>query len=298
MNRAKIVVVWCLVGLFCVEAFAQQPPAATQPAGSQPAAAPASRPGPMKVLFIGNSYTGFCQMTTMVELLSQALDPDRPIKADLVAPGGMLFEEHWNVPKRARDKGVTENGTLKAIQKGGWDVIVLQAYVDVVQQPDNFQKYGRLLAEEVKKTGARLIFYETWPFKKPTIPSPEAIAKYNAQYFSLAKETGGTVSPVGIAFELVKTRKPELGTTIHYGGGDEHPSYVGAYLIACTHVATIYNKSPVGLPNELYRNEGDKKAGKPLVKVEPEVAKFLQEVAADAITESKKIAASLAAAGG
>lgn len=292
MKRVLLAVSFsCLFGLFSSGVFAQQ----TQPA-TQPASAPAEKSGPMKVLFIGNSYTGFCNMTTLVELLSAAMDPARPIKADQVSPGGMLFEEHWNIPERAKKKGVTENGSLKAIQKGGWDVIVLQAYTDVVQQPDNFQKYGRLLAEEVKKTGARLVFYETWPFKKPTAPSPEALAKYNAQYFSLAKATGGTVSPVGIAFELVKTRKPELGTKIHYGGGDEHPSYEGAYLIACTHVATIYGKSPVGLPAELYKNEGDKKAGKPLIKLDPDFAKFLQEVSADAIAESKKIAATMPAA--
>ena len=296
MNRAAITATLSTAVLLFAVAWAQQPSdGTTAPASSSPTTAPAPKPGVMKVLFIGNSYTGFCQMTTMVELLSKAMDPEQPIQAEQVSPGGYTFEEHWNIAERARQKGVTENATLKAIQKGGWDAIVLQAYTDVVKQPDDFQKYGRLLAEEVRKAKARLVFYETWPHGKSTVPSPEAIAKYNAQYFSLAKATGGTVSPVGIAFEMVKTRKPEMGRLIHYGkeGNDEHPSYVGAWLIACIHVATLYGKSPVGLPNELFRSEAERKAGKPLIKVEPDVAKFLQEAAADAIEQARKTAATM-----
>lgn len=292
---ARLVTLAWLIGLLGAAGLGQTAPA-TAPPASQPASAPVSQPGSIKVLFIGNSYTGFGDMTTMVERISQEVAPAKPIKAQQISPGGYTFEEHWNVAERAmkyaKVDGVVRNDTLNAIRKGGWDVIVLQAYVDVVGQPENFQKYGRLLAEEAKKSGARVVFYQTWPYKKPTIPWPEMLAKYNDQYFSLAKATGAAVSPVGIAFELIKTRKPEMGTTIHYGGGDEHPSRIGSWLIACMHVATIYDRSPVGMPSELYRNEGEKRAARPLVKVEPEVAAFLQQTAADAIAEARKLAAS------
>ena len=297
MHRFRIITALCLLGLLCAAGPAGTPSPDTAPSASTRAAsAPATKPGPIKVLFIGNSYTGFCQMTTMVELLSRAMDPARPIKASQVSPGGYTFQEHWEIAERARKKGVTENVTLKTIRKGGWDVIVLQSYLDVLRTPEAFQKFGRLLAGEVRKVKARLVFYETWPHRKSTVPAPDAIAKYNAQYFSLARATGGTVSPVGIAFEMVKTRKPEMGRVIHYGkaGNDKHPSYVGAYLIASIHVATIYGKSPVGLPATLYRSAGDRRRNRPLIKIPPDTAKFLQQVAADAIAQAGKIAADLA----
>lgn len=102
---------------------------------------------------------------------------------------------------------------------------------------------------------------------------------------------------MGITFAMVKTRKSELGTVIHYGGNDEHPSRVGAYLIACVHFATIYDKSPVGLPCELFRSAADRRADKPVVRMDKDTADFLQKVAWDAVQEARKLAAQTPASG-
>jgi hypothetical protein len=246
---------------------------------------------PLRTLFIGNSYTGYNDLYRIVEAVSKAAGVERPLETFMVAPGGYTFSDHWNMSDATRQKGVTENATLKTLREGTWDIVVLQAYTDAITNPDDFMKYGRLLAEEVKKKNARLVFYETWPFngKEPGKPQPEILQKLNKVYFDLARETGGTVSPVGMAFEIAKTKKPDFNKTIHYGGNDEHPSPVGSYLIACVHFATIYDRSPVGLPEDLTESPTSMHGVRNVKYVDKDMAAFLQGVAWEAVQEAKKL---------
>ncbi len=101
----------------------------------------------------------------------------------------------------------------------------------------------------------------------------------------MAKQVGATVSPVGIAFELAKTKRPGFEL---YGEDKFHPSVAGSYLIACVHFACVYGKSPVGLPERLYSSV-DKKT-KPLVELDKDTAAFLQGVAWEAIETGQQLA--------
>jgi hypothetical protein len=61
-----------------------------------------------------------------------------------------------------------------------------------------------------------------------------------------------------------------------------HPHPTGSYLAACVFYATLFDKSPVGLPGEL------KKWPWVLARVAPDQAKQLQEIAWQAVQEVQR----------
>ena len=74
--------------------------------------------------------------------------------------------------------------------------------------------------------------------------------------------------PAGLAFAKAIARRPELEL---YQPDQRHPTLAGTYLAACTTYAAVRRKSPVGI-----------KYGAGL---DPELAAFLQTVAADTVRE-------------
>jgi len=76
------------------------------------------------------------------------------------------------------------------------------------------------------------------------------------------------VIPAGLAFAKAIARRPELEL---YQPDQRHPTLAGTYLAACTTYAAVRRKSPVGI-----------KYGAGL---DPELAAFLQTVAADTVRE-------------
>ena len=67
-----------------------------------------------------------------------------------------------------------------------------------------------------------------------------------------------------------------------YQPDKSHPAPGGSYLAACVFYATITGKSPVGLPGEL------RKRFQVLVRVAPDEARMLQEIAWQTANEAKK----------
>ena len=232
-----------LLGLWAAAGMAADEKAASRTEGK-----------PLRVLLIGNSYS-CAPLFDVVSGMAKAAG-ERPLDYTWVGGGGWLLQWQWETPaeylKRPDFNGV--NKSLKALREGTWDIVVLQGYSDALQDPPaNFLKYGKLLAAEAQRKKARVILYQTWPtvWKEMDKPHPDVLAKLERAYAALAKETGGTVSPAGTAFEAVKTQKPEMGKSLHYMGIDEHPHGNGVYLIACVHFATIYGRTPVGLPEKV-----------------------------------------------
>ena len=58
-----------------------------------------------------------------------------------------------------------------------------------------------------------------------------------------------------------------------------HPNTIGAYLIALTHYAVIYGKSPVGLPHALKSQNGE-----PATAPSQEAARLMQQIVWEVVT--------------
>lgn len=175
-------------------------------------------------------------------------------------------------------------------------------------------KNARILHKEISKQGAKTVFYLTWArqdipqMQEGTDPaqSPEyaramfqivgltkatdfealcqqqkagLVGGLNGAYFDIADELNAMVAPVGIAWKKALAVDPNL---VLHQADKSHPNPKGSYLAACVFYATLLDRSPVGLPGEL------RKGTKVLVRVAPDEAKMLQEIAWQTVQEMKQ----------
>lgn len=267
------------------------------------AAGQESAPPPLKVLFIGNSYTYVNDLPAVVVALAEAAG-GRKIEADRHLVGGCTLERH-----------VRETGAIDKIRERKWDVVVLQeqSLRPVVDRNGMFE-YARILHGEIEKQGAETVFYLTWA--RQHIPEmqdgadPDTSPEYakamfqisgaaktesfetwcqqqkpglegglNGAYFGIAKELGAKVAPVGIAWKMVLAADPSI---VLHRPDRSHPTPTGTYLAACVFFASLLDTSPVGLPGEI--KQGDKV----LVSISRPLAKQLQEIAWKAVMEIER----------
>ena len=116
----------------------------------------------------------------------------------------------------------------------------------------------------VKKYGARPILFMSWAYKD----HPEMTAQLAEQYTLAGNANDALVIPAGLAFAKAVSKRPELEL---YQSDKRHPTLAGTYLAACTAYASVLKQSPVG--------------NKYTAGLDPELAAFLQGVAADTARE-------------
>ena len=200
----------------------------------------AQKDAPIRVLFIGNSYTYFNNLPDVFRNLSEAGDQVN-VDVRMVATGGWRLKDHW-------EKGAGRT----VLQEHNWDYVVLQDqsmlgityFVDGrprVTSDELFRPYAERWMDEVFRAGAAPILYLTWA-RKLTLEDQPAL---NYAYMRAAKPKRAVVAPVGIAWEQVLRRHPGIELFLKDGS---HPSPAGTYLAACTFFAAIFNRTPVGLP--------------------------------------------------
>ena len=115
----------------------------------------------LKVLFIGNSYTFVNDLPSLVVALADAAG-GRRIEADQFLVGGYTFQQH-----------VKEGKAIEKIRAKRWDVVVLQEQsLTPLIDRGSMEKYARILHKEIKKRGAKTVFYLTWA--RQNIPQMQA----------------------------------------------------------------------------------------------------------------------------
>lgn len=224
-----------------------------------PSLSPTSRK-PLRVLFIGNSYTYFNGgMGTLVQSLAAAAKGGRPLEFVEVTKGGQTLEGHWN-----------EGKALAQIRKGGWDYVVLQEHsLRPLLDREKMYTYAKKFDAEIRKVGAKTVFFETWARKN----RPEMQSGLDLAYSGIAREVTATLAPAGLAWQAALKDRP--GFALHIGDLS-HPTPAGSYLNACVIYETIFGRSPEGLPRTI-RNA----AGKVLVDLTDADAKLLQHAASE-----------------
>jgi hypothetical protein len=209
----------------------------------QAVAAPAP-PRPLRVLFIGNSYTYNNNLPAQLEAMARSATPPVPLETRTVARPGVRLQQHWE-----------RGDALAALHQGPWDYVVLQEQSTLgllliegrheVNDPDRaFHPYARRFAEEARKVGAQPLFLLTWARRD----TPESQARLTQAYMSVAREIGAPIIPAGLAWARARQEHPDL---VLYHQDGSHPSPAGSYLTACALYATLTGSSPVGLASVL-----------------------------------------------
>jgi hypothetical protein len=180
---------------------------------------------PVRVLFIGNSYTFFNNLPKLVEAIAASQKDGPRFETEVSLRGGMALKWHWEDGK-----------AVQAIQRGGWDFVVLQDHsllgrvpapgtVPSVNDPADYFEYARKFDQEIKKAGARTILYATWARDG----YPEQQRKLDDAFIMLAREIGAGIVPTGLAWTLAKIEAPGIKL---YTPDRSHPSMAGSYLNA------------------------------------------------------------------
>jgi hypothetical protein len=216
-----------------------------------------------RILFIGNSYTFCNDLPQQLSLLAASAGAERRIETALTASGGWTLEQHWD-DRRCRE----------LLDRGGWDEVVLQEqtrrpYEDTARYHESVRRFQRAILA----LGGKTILYLTWA---PGL-EPERQRELDAGVGGIAQELGVTVVPAGPAFALVRARAPQL--PLYVVDDQRHPSPQGTYLAACTFVAVLLQRSPIGLPAQALA--GDAPTAQPF-RLDEAAARVLQEAASEA----------------
>lgn len=189
---------------------------------------------PVKILFVGNSFTYFWNMPQLVKAMGETQGVQLEIHQSTV--GGSNLKQHWH----------EEKGTLtrKLIEEGKWDYVVLGDHsLSTLDTPERFEEYGKKFSELIRSVGAEPIFYLTWAYKSNPLMQP-AITK---AYLDLAHELNAKIIPVGPVWIRARELRPDLNLYFD----DKHPSPDGSYLIALIVYKTLTGKSISEIPNRV-----------------------------------------------
>jgi hypothetical protein len=228
--------------------------------------------GPLRALFIGNSYIYVNDLPAVVADLAKAANEKRPFVPDVVVVGGSTLEAH-----------VQRGDALAAIKRGGWDVVVLQEQsTRPITDPTKMWHDVMPLADAAKAAGARVLLYETWAREV----APDTQDSLTHVYHHAAELAGASVAHVGEPWSAFRAQEGALPSGTHsvlFRADGSHPTPAGTYLAASVLYETIYGKSPVGLPGATRETMDQPPVGPapdaPKASVPPALAKQLQELA-------------------
>ena len=200
-----------------------------------------------KILFIGNSYTYYNSLPELVKAFTKEKFPDQILETRLVSQGGMTLKRHWE-----------EKEALQAIKSGNWDYVILQeqsklgmgVMIDDARyfgQTDLFFEYARKFDSEIKKAGAKTVFFMTWSERS----RPEEQEILTHAYSTIAKELNAIIAPVGLVWDQLRGSEQ----FDFYVMDGSHPSAVGSYLAATTIFSSLFGASPLGLSGTISGKE-------------------------------------------
>lgn len=248
---------------------------------------------PERVFHLGHSLVAR-DMPAMLAQLSGAGD-----SYNLQLGWGTSLKEHYN---GTINGFAEENATPRyrdaheALKSGEYAAFVLTEMVtlkDAIRYHDTTEYAAKWASEAVAgNPDIQLFAYETWhqldaqPDWLTRLPGDLQLWQ-GALMWPAARATGKPVwlIPAGQVFHRVvaeaeskgiaeMTSRTDLFRLTPEGDQDQiHPNDLGNYLVALTHYAVLYGKSPVGLPHQLLRADGT-----PATAPSPELARRMQEI--------------------
>lgn len=203
---------------------------------------------PLRVFFIGNSFTDANYLPDVLQALATANDKPLQIGAEL--RGGTSLFQHW-----------ARGAARQKLSQDSWDILVLQdASASALEHPDKTLQFGAAYAQFMAKRGGRTLLFNTWaydgiptwveglePAERQAMSDfiPGMYDKTNALYASLAQESGAEVVPVGQAWHSLATAAPGI---VLYASDRSHPSPLGTYFSALVFYQALFGELPQHLP--------------------------------------------------
>lgn len=208
-----------------------------------------SRTPPLRVLFIGNSYTYVNDLPHMLVKVAES-DPQAPVRfeVDAVVAGGAMLNDHWQNPQ-----------ARKALEEGHWDYVVLQEQSLWAMREDYqtgtyaaLQNWGAA----ARRAQVKPLFFGSWARQPgsswyttdpwaPYLGDPETMQQtIDQQSDWTAGQFNIPVVHVGPAWRTIWRSHPEIPL---YQEDGTHPAPAGTYLAALTFYHTLTGRSPTAV---------------------------------------------------
>lgn len=192
---------------------------------------------PLRILFVGNSYTQVNDLPSVVAKLIEAAPGGPRVEVESVLAGGAELFDHWET-----------TGAKARIAAGGHDVVVIQGQsTEALRNGFGFTYYAEKFQQLVAAAGGRLVWYATWarragdPYYEVAfhIHDQAEMARRIDQYYYLPPDV---TARVGAAFQIAVSELPLVEL---YADDGSHPSAAGTLLAACVITHAITNEPPV-----------------------------------------------------
>lgn len=224
--------------------------------------------GPLSVYFIGHSLVS----RDMPAMLAQLAGEGHHSASQL--GWGAELQAHWgDIELEGVDR---DREAHEAVESGDYDVLVMTEKVSIessIKYHDSWYYLAEWAAKaEAANPDIRLYMYETWHglnVEEGWLARLDSDLEKNweGEIIDRALATGRFERPIHVIpggqvmarvargieageIEGLTSRKDLFKDNIHFNS-------LGAYLMALTHYAVLYGRSPVGLPNNLVDAKGE-----------------------------------------
>lgn len=228
---------------------------------------------PKTALYIGNSFFYYNNsLHNHVLKLARAADPSTAYHATSATISGSGLDWH-SVEGLFSTAGMgaysfdANNNVIPTTRNKKFDAAIM---MDCSQCPIHpqlkslFFEFAAKDAAIARQHGAEPVLFMSWAYAD----KPEMTEQLAQAYTRAGNDNNMLVVPAGLAFARAKKEQPDLVLNVE---DKRHPTLAGTYLAACTVLAAVYGRSPVG---NSYRAGLDEKT-----------AAFLQHVAWDTVQD-------------
>ena len=198
-----------------------------------------------KILFIGNSFTFYWNLPSLVESMAK----EKGISLDIYqsTAGSATLKDHWD-----GNRGLS---TKKIIVNNNFSTIILQDHsTSPLLKTNESKEYFNRFIKLINNKKSEVIIYGTWTYlANPLIgKSFKGIDPIQYALKPIAEKTNSKLAPVGTAFRIFQQKHPEISV---FTSDNKHPSPVGTYLAACVFFKMLTGESPLGLERRYERKD-------------------------------------------
>jgi len=204
---------------------------------------------PLRVLFLGNSYTYVNGMPSIVKDIAASMGDMLTVDSNTI--GGYMLQQH------------ASNATsLGKIMQGNWDYTVLQEQSQwpsfpIDQVDTGVFPYAHFLDSfnHAYNACGRTMFYMTWGYKDGdagNCPTWPPVCTYTGmdsilrlRYMMMADSNNAVLSPAGAVRRYIRLNYPTIEL---YQADGSHPTPAGSYAVACCFYTALFRKDPSLIP--------------------------------------------------
>ena len=198
-----------------------------------------------KILFIGNSFTFYWNLPSLVESMAK----EKGIILDIYqsTAGGATLKDHWESKRGLESRRV--------LNKHTFSTIILQDHsTSPLIKTDESKEYFNRFIKLVNKKKSEVILYGTWIYPATPLIGKSFTGADPIQHvlMTIVDQTNSRMAPVGTVFRLFQEEHPEISV---FTSDNKHPSAVGTYLAACVFFKMLTGESPLGLERRYERKD-------------------------------------------